>query len=113
MQENESSIIRQELETIDDCGKKVTRLKSTVAFDSAIDSASLSSGRTGSGSSEIRVMGFIPPELFAYDPILKAATRAKREGDSAEYTKLMRSFFNLNKHLAPVVERKYWTGGTN
>lgn len=107
-----SSIIRQELTSLND-DKGTVHLKTTVELDSAIAMAKaateLSGGRVGHGSGEMRVMGFIPPELWTYDPLLLKAREAKRHGDIGKYTHYVRVFFKLNPHLSPVVDKKYFT----
>lgn len=107
-----ASIIKQELNSLND-GKGTVHLRTTVEMDSVIAMAKaateLSGGRVGHGSGEMRVMGFIPPELWTYDPLLLKAREAKRHGDIGQYTHYVRMFFKLNPQLSPVVDKKYFT----
>lgn len=65
-------------------------------------------GRLGKHGAEFRVMGFIPYELWTYDPWLMEARKAKRAGDMGEYTKLMQKFFEVHREFAPLIPKKYY-----
>jgi len=63
-------------------------------------------GRSEDGS--MRLMGYIPPEMWAYDPWLITAKRAQKEGDMGEYTKNLKKFFEVHPSLAMPFEKKYF-----
>lgn len=56
------------------------------------------------------VLGNIPQEMFMYDPWLKAAARARREGDYGAYTDYMLRFFKTHSALACNLKRVNWSG---
>ena len=53
----------------------------------------------GEKGKTIRCLGHIPPEMFAYDPWLIAATKARNCGDMGEYKKHILKFFDLHPYL--------------
>ena len=63
-------------------------------------------GRGAKG--EVRLMGYVPPELFRCDPDLIMATMAKDAGDQKEYTKYMTKFFLRNKEFKVDAPKKYF-----
>jgi len=65
-----------------------------------------SGGRSEDGS--VRLMGYIPPEMWAYDPWLIIARRAQKEGDMGEYTKNIKKFFEVHPSLGVPFEKKYF-----
>lgn len=65
-------------------------------------------GRVGSGSGEMRVMGYIPPEMWNYDPWLLLAKRARNAGDMGEYTKMVQKFFEVHREFKVITPKKYF-----
>lgn len=65
-------------------------------------------GSLGASKVEYRVMGFIPPEMWNYDPWLITAKRALMAGDNGEYTKYVQKFFEVHKEYAPLIPQKYY-----
>ena len=70
-------------------------------------------GRVGSGSGEMRLMGYIPPEMWNYDPWLLLAKRARNAGDIGEYTKYVRKFFDVHREFQVITPKKYWNGSSS
>ena len=106
-------ILRQEIIDLKDNNGSIM-LKNTIDIQAAKEAAAMAGingGRSGDRNSDIRCMGFIPPEMFMFDPWLIEAERARRAGDMGEYTKYMKKFFNVHKEFAPIVDKKYWSGG--
>lgn len=56
------------------------------------------------------ILGNIPQEMFCYDPWLKAAQQARREGDYGKYTDYMLRFFRVHSALACNLRRVNWSG---
>lgn len=92
--------------------KRRVRLLTTYDIGTAKDIAREMSenggGRVGSGSGEMRVMGYIPPEMWSYDPWLVQAKRARNAGDMGEYTRLVRKFFEIHPSFAVFTPKKYF-----
>ena len=70
-------------------------------------------GRGGEGSGEVRLMGYIPPEMWMCDPWLIMAKRARRAGDMGEYTKYVRKFFEVHREFQVITPKKYWNGSSS
>ena len=79
-----------------------------LAADIAKEVSDAGGGRGGNKNHEVRVMGYIPPELFTYNPWLIEAKRAQKGGDLGEYTRLMRKFFELFPQYAVLTPKKYF-----
>ena len=62
----------------------------------------------GKDGFEVRVMGYIPPEMWNYDPWLVTAKRALAAGDNGEYTKYVQKFFEVHREYAPLIPKKYF-----
>lgn len=78
------------------------------AINLAKDLSEAGGGRSGRGSGEMRVMGYIPPEMWGYDPWLKLAKEARNAGDMGEYTKQMKKFFEVHPSFAVFTPKKYF-----
>jgi hypothetical protein len=101
-------ILKQEFEFLNDT-KGTVRVHNTFDIQTAIEAAkeaTANGGRSGSGSNEIVSMGFIPPEMWMYDPWLMTADKARKHGDMGEYTKNMKKFFEVHREFAPIVRKK-------
>lgn len=79
-----------------------------MAADLAKDVSNNGGGRMGSGNSEKRLMGYIPPEMWSYDPWLITAKRAIQAGDKGEYTKYVRKFFDVHKEYQVFTPKKFF-----
>ena len=104
-------ITKQEFEFLND-KKGTVKVRNTFDIKAAIDAAkeaTANGGRSGSGSDEVMVMGYIPPEMWMYDPWLMTADKARKHGDMGEYTKNMKKFFEVHREFAPIVTKKYFT----
>ena len=73
-------LTRQQIEVLDK-KKKLIRIRNTFDIGQAMKAAQEATengGRTGNGSSEIIQMGFIPEEMWLYDPWLMADSLGNR-----------------------------------
>jgi hypothetical protein len=64
----------------------------------------------GERCDSMRCMGYIPPEMWYYDPWLLQAKKAKAHGDSHEYVKMIKKFFEIHTALRMSYEKKYFNG---
>lgn len=64
----------------------------------------------GEKCESMQCMGYIPPEMWHYDPWLLEAKKARACGDSHEYTKMVRKFFEVHTALRMNYEQKYTNG---
>ena len=100
-------ILSQELTEED--GKTV--LENTIDTKDALDMARQVRDTGGRGRN-IVPLGFIPPEMWLYDPWLVEARRAQRAGDGAGFTKLVKKFFSVHPAFSvDTGKHKYWKGG--
>jgi hypothetical protein len=90
----------------------VTVLRNTIDCKDAADMARDVTQEGGRGKNMIP-LGFIPPEYWMFDPWLIAALRAQREGDRAEYMRLVKKFFEVHPTFAVHKDhtRRVWSGG--
>lgn len=65
------------------------------------------SGRSDDGS--MRLMGEIPNEMWAYDPWLIEARKARNGGDNGRWQEMLCKFFEVHKELAMPFQKKYFT----
>lgn len=63
-------------------------------------------GRSENG--EMVAMGFIPPEMWGFDPWLIQARKAQRAGDMGEYTRMLKKFFEVHPQFAVMFKKKYY-----
>lgn len=66
-------------------------------------------GKTSEGCS-YQLLGYIPPEMWNYDPWLVTARRALASGDRGEYTRMIQKFFEVHGSFKVHMRRKYWNG---
>lgn len=90
-------------------------LRNTIDCSMAIDSAraaneSGNGGRFGDRNSEKQLMGYIPDEMWLFDPWLILANRAKNEGNKLEYQKYLQKFFDVHPMFKVHRNTKYWRG---
>ncbi len=64
----------------------------------------------GERSSSMRCMGYIPPEMWYYDPWLLQAKKARANNDSHEYVKMVKKFFEVHPALRMSYSKKYYNG---
>ena len=105
-------IIRQEL-TTDHEGN--IRLRNICSAQDALDMARVSretnnTGYFGDKNGECKILGYIPEEMFTFNPWLICATRAKREGDMGKYNYYMMKFFELFPAFQGTHKTRYWRG---
>lgn len=98
-------------ELIVDHNEKTVKLRTTFDTGTAADLA-----REGSEAPQhrksndgIRCMGYIPPELWGYDPWLIQARKARNAGDKGEFTKMMIKFFEVHPQYKVLFQKKYFT----
>ncbi len=108
------TILKQELIREND-KKGTVRLRNTIDCSAAIEMARITNtcnegGNFGSKNDGCRVMGYIPPEMWQFDPWLIMARRAEREGDRGQYQKHLTKFFDVHKDFKVNRKRKYWRG---
>ncbi len=77
-----------------------------MAADVAREVSDYGGGRSKGG--EMRYMGSIPPEEFQYNPWLIEAKRAAAAGDKAEYSKLIKKYFELFPQYKANLIQKYY-----
>lgn len=86
----------------------INKFDHSVAAEIARMTESEGGGRGKIGHVEYHVMGYVPPEMYNYDPWLIEATKAQRAGDTGEYTRLMKKFFEVHREFAPLIPKKYF-----
>lgn len=105
------TVLKQEM-YIDNDDRRKIRMLTTYDIGTAInlakDLSEAGGGRSGSGSGEMRVMGYIPPEMWNYHFVLREAKKARNAGDLGEYTKLVKKFFELHPSFAVITPKKYF-----
>lgn len=98
-------ILSQEMREED--GKTI--LRSKIDVSEAIAKAKEYTDTQARGRN-ITPLGFIPEEMWNFDPWLMEAKRARACGDVHEYNKYVLKFFRLNPEYAVWRGRKYWSG---
>ena len=89
-----------------------TILRNTIDCKDAIDMAKRVSDEGGRGKNIIP-LGYIPPEMWLFNPWLIEARKAQIAGDKAEFIRLLKKFFEVHPAFAVKHDhaRKYWGGG--
>ena len=105
-------LVNQQL-VMDHDSKGTVRLYNTYdmspAAEIAQDCTSNGGGRaTSRDGAEYRALGFIPNEMWNFDPWLITAKRAQMAGDKAEYTKYIKKFFEVHPEYRPSIGKKYF-----
>lgn len=106
------AIIKQQL-TTDDKGN--IRLRNTVSAQSSLDLARISretndTGYFGDKNGECKLLGYIPEEMFMFNPWLICAQKALKEGDKGKHSYYMMKFFELFPAFMGTRKTKYWRG---
>lgn len=78
----------------------------------AIETAKRVSDEGGRGKNIIP-LGYIPPEMWMFDPWLIEARKAQSAGDKAEFIRLVKKFFSMHPVFAVHRDhtRRFWQGG--
>jgi len=95
----------------EDDAKGTTRLRLTYDVGTAQQIAKDVSDDDNGGRSaegEMMVMGYIPPEMWGFDPWLIEARKAQRGGDMGEYTRLLKKFFEIHPQFSVLFKKKYY-----
>ena len=102
-------IIKQEIKLLDKKTGKIG-LRNTIDCSAAIEMAREANERGGRGTNEaVMPMGFIPSEMWNYNPWLMTANKARWEGDMATYQLNLMKFFKLFPQFAVFHPKKYFT----
>lgn len=90
-----------------------TVLRNTIDCGAAIERAREVT-QDGGRAKNLIPMGYIPPEMWLFDPWLIEATKAQRAGDKAEFNRLLMKFFEVHPKFAVGRDRmrKYVNGVT-
>ena len=91
-----------------------TVLENRIDCQAAIDMAREVTASGGRGKN-IVPLGFIPPEMWLFNPWLVEARKAQKGGDMGEFTRLVKKFFELHPAFAVGKEhqKRYWQGGVS
>ena len=105
-------ILKQTLITNDD-GTVV--LRNTCRADNALNLARVAresneDGWFGDKNNECRLLGYIPEEMFSFNPWLIMARRAEREGDMGKKEYYISKFFELFAAFCGNKKTRYWKG---
>lgn len=101
-------ITKQDL-SIDSDGDKVT-LKNTFDIGTAKRLANEVTASGGERNDSFYCMGYIPPEMWQYDPWLIAASKAQYLGDTQEHAYMLKKFFEVHPALSVKNRQKYYSG---
>lgn len=90
-------------------------LRNTVDCSAYVDAAKRvnecdSGGWFGDKNERMQLMGYIPPELWGYNPWLIMARREQREGNIRKYTEYVQKFFSLYQAFKVNHKRTTWHG---
>lgn len=64
--------------------------------------------KVGNDGLEVMPMGYIPPDMWLFDPWLKEADRARVSGDMGEFTKYMKKFFEIHPMFKAPYRKRYF-----
>lgn len=108
------AIIRQQFIPHND-GKGTLTLRNTIDFSEALEAARETNelnpgGYFGDKNSQCRVMGYIPEEMWNYDPWLIEARKARNAGDKGKYTHYLNKFFDVHQALKVAKRTAMWHG---
>lgn len=106
------AIVKQEIFT-DEKGN--IRLRNHCNANSALEMARVAretneTGYFGDKNGECKLLGYIPEEMFSFNPWLICAIRAKKEGDMGKYNYYMTKFFELFPAFMGQRKTRYWRG---
>ena len=107
-------ITKQELIRHND-GKGTITLRNTFDFSAEVEAAKQTNsinpgGYFGDKNSRGRVMGYIPEEMWGYDPWLLQAKKARNEGDKGKFTYYMQKFFEVHTVFKVARKTAMWHG---
>lgn len=103
----ENMLLNQDIE-ID--GNNV-KLRNTIDIGMAKSLAKDQTAEGGERSSNMKCIGHIPPEMWAFDPWLKEASKARYFGDMQNYTKYLMKFFDVHPCFRVENGKKYFNLG--
>ena len=111
-QRGDIMIVKQDL-TVDADGN--VRLRNVCNAQSSLDLARMArennpDGWFGDKNGECRLLGYIPEEMFSFNPWLMQAKKAEREGDMGKKEYYISKFFELFPAFAGNKKTKYWRG---
>lgn len=100
-------LVKQEMFEQDD----KTILRNTIDIGAAIRRAKEVT-QEGGRAKNLVPLGYIPPEMWLFDPWLMEARKAQVAGDKAEFNKYVKKFFEVHPKFAVGHDkmRKYWSG---
>lgn len=64
----------------------------------------------GQRMKDVHCLGYIPPEMWSYDPWLIMARKAQYAHDDYEYQKYIKKFFEVHSALRVHTKQKYYQG---
>ena len=94
---------------VDIDGDKI-RLRNTFDIAAAKEAAHEATQEGDSRKATYKCMGYIPPEMWQYDPWLIAASKAQYLGDTQEYAYMLKKFFEVHPALRVRNRQKYYNG---
>lgn len=108
------ALLKQEFHVDETDGLKIM-VRNTVDLAPAIESAEHinsqgKGGRFGDKNHEMKLMGFIPDEMWLFDPWLIMAKRSQQQGDKAKYKYYLEKFFSVYTAFRVHKDTKYWNG---
>lgn len=102
-------LVKQEIRILDRKTGKVG-LRNTIDCSAAIEMAKEASDNGGRGTSDkVMPLGFIPNEMWNFNPWLMEANRARNEGDMVTYQRNIMKFFQLFPQFAVLHTPKYFS----
>jgi hypothetical protein len=101
-------ILEQKIDITD---KKNIRLRNRIDCSAAIKMAGEASEKGGRcpTSDTVMPLGFIPPEMWQFNPWLMEADKARCNGDMKTYNENVLKFFKLFPQFAVLHTQKYYT----
>lgn len=102
-------LVNQEIKILDRKTGKIG-LRNTIDCSAAIEAAKEASENGGRSTSDtVMPLGFIPNEMWNFNPWLIEANKARNEGDMVNYHKNIMKFFQLFPQFAVLHQPKYFT----
>ena len=101
-------IINQDMDV--DLATGDVKLRNTFDISMAKSLAKDVSNEGGEHHKDMHCMGYIPPEMWRYDPWLIEARKAQLAHDDYEFQKYLRKFFDIHTALKVHNKQKYFRG---
>ena len=86
------------------------KLRNTFDIGTAKSLAKDVSNEGGERNANMHCMGYIPPEMWQYDPWLIQARKAQLAHDDYEFQKYLRKCFEVHTALRVINSQKYFEG---